>query len=34
MDKGFEIEEFTVYWNVDGEKFKEKIRNYENIWIA
>jgi len=33
-DKGFEIEEFTVYWNVDEEKFKETVKNYENILIA
>jgi len=32
--KEFEIEEFTVYWNVDEEKFKAKIKNYENILIA
>jgi hypothetical protein len=31
---GFEIEEFTSYWNVDEEKFKEKIKNYDNILIA
>ncbi|MHC1599595.1 MAG: PAC2 family protein, partial [Candidatus Methanospirareceae archaeon] len=30
----FEIEEFTFYWNVDAEKFKEKIKGYENILIA
>jgi hypothetical protein len=28
---GFKIEELTFYWNVDEEKFKVKIRNYENI---
>jgi predicted ATP-grasp superfamily ATP-dependent carboligase len=33
-DKGFEIEEFTVYWNVDEEKFKERVKNYGNILIA
>jgi len=34
MDKEFEIEEFTVYWNVDREKFRKKMRSYENILIA
>jgi len=34
MDKEFEIGEITVYWNVDEEKFREKIRGYENILIA
>ncbi|HUV79580.1 MAG TPA: hypothetical protein VMW40_01940 [Candidatus Bathyarchaeia archaeon] len=30
----FEIEEFTSYWNVDPEKFKDKIADYANILIA
>jgi proteasome assembly chaperone (PAC2) family protein len=30
----FEIEEFTFYWNVDAEKFKDKIEDYANILIA
>ncbi len=34
MDKEFKIEEFSFYWNIDEEKFKKKIRNYENILIA
>jgi len=34
MDEEFEIEEFTFYWNVEGKKFKERIKNYDNIMIA
>ncbi|MGB2728628.1 MAG: hypothetical protein WBD09_09165 [Halobacteriota archaeon] len=34
MYQEFGIEEFTAYWNVDEEKFKAKIKNYENILIA
>jgi len=34
LGESFEIEEFTFYWNIDEEKFKEKIKNYENILIA
>ncbi len=34
VGRGFEIEEFTVCWNVDEEEFKERTRNYENILIA
>lgn len=30
----FEIEEFSYYWNVDAEKFKEKIKGRENIFVA
>ena len=30
----FKIEEFSFYWNVDGEKFKKKIRAYKNLLIA
>jgi len=32
--ESFKIEEFSFYWNIDEEKFKKKIRNYENILIA
>jgi proteasome assembly chaperone (PAC2) family protein len=34
MEEEFEIEEFTVYWNADRKKFKERIQNYDNILIA
>jgi proteasome assembly chaperone (PAC2) family protein len=34
MDEYFEIEEFTVYWNINKGKFKERIQNYDNILIA
>ena len=30
----FEIEEFTCYWNVDAERFKEKIANDVTILLA
>ena len=30
----FEIDDFSFYWNIDEEKFREKIRDYENILIA
>lgn len=30
----FEIEEFSCYWNVDAENFKEKIKDCENILVA
>ncbi len=32
--KRFEIEEFTLYWHVDAEKFREKIKRYKNILLA
>lgn len=34
MGEGFEIGEFAVYWNVDRDTFKEKIKDRENILIA
>ncbi len=34
VSRSFKIDEFTVYWTVDEEKFKEKIKNYKNILIA
>ncbi len=34
VGRSFKIGEFTVYWTVDEEKFKEKIKNYKNILIA
>ncbi len=34
VGRSFKIDEFTVYWTVDEEKFKEKIKNYKNILIA
>lgn len=34
MDEEFEIEEYIEYWNIDEEKFKEQIKDYENILIA
>ena len=30
----FEIEEFSIYWNVDEEKFKDKISKHYNIMVA
>jgi len=30
----FGIEEFTFYWNVDAEKFKDMLEDHENILIA
>lgn len=34
VGRSFEIDEFSVYWTVDEDKFKEKVKNYENIMIA
>lgn len=34
MDEKFKIEEFSLYWNVDKEKFKGRIKNYDNILVA
>ena len=34
MDEEFEIEEYSFYWNVDKDKFKERIKDYDNILIA
>ncbi|MFV9677385.1 MAG: hypothetical protein ACNYVW_07020, partial [Methanosarcinales archaeon] len=32
--ESFEIDEISIYWNVDEEKFKKKAKKNDNILIA